>query len=150
MIDRVIAAFALLLLATLAAAAADDAGRAPAQTGAFSPSPAASSSARAGYWQLAQRTPDVPPPPKCNVSARGTGTWKEGDVIPTGSVTGSCQQTMECIAKPEGDDKPNAACGFMVHHTADLKVMGTCDGNDCKKCTHDPIKDKCEWWLDTK
>jgi hypothetical protein len=97
--------------------------------------------------RFAQRTPAVPPEPVCEIKQRGTGAWKDGDIIPSG--TGLCTEHFKCDAKPAKDERPNAGCGFLVRHTDDIMRSGECSGKDCKACVHDPIKDKCEWWLST-
>jgi hypothetical protein len=145
---RAIVAFVLLVSAALPAGANEFSGS-PVRSGDGTALGSATGLATPAerYQQFAQRTPSVPPAPQCDVTQRGTGTWKDGDIIPTGSVTGSCSQTFECVAKPEGNQRPNAACGFTVQHTADLKRTGQCSDQKCTKCVHEPIKDKCEWFL---
>ena len=139
-----IATFVLLISAALPAEANELNGSGAGDGFAIRSEPA---QAAEHYYQFAQRTPAVPPEPECDVRAHGTGAWTDGDIIPSGSATGSCTQKFKCDAKPGKDERPNAACGFQVHHTDDIMRNGECRGKDCKSCVHDPIKDKCEWWV---
>jgi hypothetical protein len=123
---RAIVTFVLLISAALPAGANELSGS-PARDGfAIGSAPAKPVQAAERYHQFAQHTPAVPPAPERNINEKGTGTWKDGDIISSGSVTGSCTQTFECTAKPDKDQRPNAACGFMVHHTDDIKRSGEC------------------------
>jgi hypothetical protein len=144
---RAIVTFVLLISAALPAGANELSGS-PARDGvAVRSAPAEPVQAAKSHDQFVQRTPSVPSAPQCDVKQRGTGTWKDGEIIRSGSATGSCTQRFECTAKPEGDKRPNVACAFTVHHSDPILKNGQCSDKECKKCEHETIKDKCEWWL---
>ena len=144
---RAIVTFVLLTSAVSPAGAKGLSGS-PARDGLASRPEAGPVQAAERYRQFAQqRTPSVPPAPQCDVKQRGPGTWKDGEIIRSGSATGSCAQRFECTAKPEGDKRPNVACAFTVRHSDPILKNGQCFDKDCKKCVHETIKDKCEWWL---
>jgi hypothetical protein len=145
---RAIVTFVLLISAALPAGANELSGS-PARDGvAIGSAPAEPVQAAERYHQFAQHTPAVPPAPECNINEKGTGDWQDGDIIPSGGAAALCTQTLVCKAAPDKDHRPNAACGFLVKHTDELKASGECSDKDCKTCVHKPIKDKCEWWLD--